>query len=350
MNEKQALYPSRKKPFLALIVLIFCAPLLFSSSYTLSLFVLIGIYSMITIGLSLLMGYAGQISLGHAGFFAIGAYMSAVLTTMYDVPSWIAMIAGMALTAFLSFLIGIPILKLKEHFLAFATIGVNVIIYIFLLGKTDLTKGAAGLSGIPNLTIFGYEFRNELSFYFLIWGIVLLIVLFSLNIVQSHVGRVLRGIHDSEIATLTQGVNVAKYKLHIFVISAVFASLAGSLYAHFMNFITPHMFHVLVSIQFLVMVVVGGSQSIWGAICGAFVMTMLGEWVRKYLPMVMDTSGEIEIMVYGAVLILVIMFMPKGLIPTASSIYEKIKKPRNEVERKEEYQNGQTDYANKRAN
>lgn len=329
---RTSLYPKRLRPFITLFLLIVFAPLFFHSPYVLSLFVLIGIYSIITIGLSLLMGYAGQISLGHGAFFSIGAYMSGVLTTVYEVSSWLAIIAGMVLTAFLSFLIGIPILKLKEHFLAFATIGVNVIVYILLLGMTDLTKGATGLSSIPNLSFFGYELRSEISYYYLVWGLVLLISLFSLNIVYSHVGRVLRGIHDSEIATLTQGINVSSFKLHIFVISAVFASVAGSLYAHFINFITPSTFYVLVSIQFLVMVVVGGSQSIWGAIVGAFVMTMLGEWVKLYVPMFTDASSEIEIMLYGAVLILVVMFMPKGLVPTVSTLLEKFKKTRHNVE------------------
>ncbi|KAB2330452.1 branched-chain amino acid ABC transporter permease [Cytobacillus depressus] len=314
-----SLYPNRIKPLLIFVILVSVLPFIFNSSYMLSLFILIGIYSMITIGLSLLMGYAGQISLGHAAYFAIGAYTSGVLTVNYGVSPWLALIAGMLVTALISFLIGIPILKLKEHFLAFATIGVNVIVYIVLLGLTSITKGAAGLSGIPKLNFFGIPLKGELSYYFFVWGIVLMIVLVSLNIVYSHVGRVLRGIHDSEIATLTQGINVAKFKLHIFVISAIFASAAGSIYAHFMNFITPSTFHVLVSVQFLVMVVVGGSQSIWGAITGAFLMTMLGEWVKNTLPLFFDVGGEVEIMVYGVVLVLVMMLMPKGLLPTFSN-------------------------------
>ncbi|MFS0824522.1 branched-chain amino acid ABC transporter permease [Bacillus sp. 1P02SD] len=330
------LYPSRTKPLIVMFITIIVLPLLFNNSYMLSLFILIGIYSMVTIGLSLLMGYAGQISLGHAAFFGLGAYITGVLTTSYQVSSWIALIVGVLVTGLLAFIIGIPILKLKEHFLAFATIGVNVIVFILLLGLTDITKGAAGLSGIPKLNLFGLVLQQELSFYYFIWGIVVLIVIFSLNIVHSHVGRVLRGIHDSEVATRSLGINVAKFKLHIFVLSAIFAAVAGSMYAHFMNFITPSTFHILVSIQFLVMVVVGGSQSIWGAIAGAFLMTMLGEWVKDYLPLLFNVSGEVEIIVYGLVLILVVMFMPKGLIPTGATLYERVKDKVRPVTRKED--------------
>lgn len=320
---------SKQLAIMALIVGI--VPLFFNSPYILSVFVLIGIYSLITIGLSLLMGYAGQISLGHAAFFGLGAYFSGVLTTTYQLSPWIALVIGIVVTGLLSFVIGIPILKLKEHFLAFATIGVNVILFVIFLGMASITKGAAGLSGIPKLNLLGFLLHSEISFYYFTWVVVLIITLLSLNIVNSHVGRVLRGIHDSEIATRSLGVNVGKYKLHIFVLSAVFASIAGSLYAHFMNFITPSTFHILVSIQFLVMVVVGGSQSIWGAITGAFIMTMISEGINHFLPMIMDVSGEIEIIAYGIVLILVVMFMPKGLIPTFSMLVDRFQSKGNRI-------------------
>ncbi|ALS21832.1 MULTISPECIES: branched-chain amino acid ABC transporter permease [Paenibacillus] len=324
--KKQTLYASRLKPLFILMVLIVLAPVLFHSPYYLTVLVLIGIYSIITLGLSLLMGYAGQISLGHAAFFGIGAYTSGILTVKYGVAPLVAMLAGILLTGLIAFAVGIPTLKLKEHFLALATIGFNIIVYIVILGMYDLTGGASGLTGIPKFSVFGFDIRGEWNYYFLVWGIVLLLASFCINLVQSHIGRVLRGIHDSEIATLTQGIDVLKYKLQIFVLSAVFASAAGSLYAHFMNFLAPGTFYVLASIQLLIMVVVGGAQPIWGAILGAFVMTVLAEGVRHYVPMVMDVGGEIEIIIYGLLLVLVMMFMPKGLLPMIGAIQERFRR------------------------
>lgn len=317
------LYSSRFRPFFIMITLIVIAPFFFQSSYALTLLILTGIFSIIALGMSLLLGYAGQISIGHAAFFGLGAYISGILTTKFGVSPWAAMISGMLFTAFVSFIIGIPTLKLKEHFLALATIGINIIFYIITLGFYEYTGGASGLTGIPSLSFFGMSLKGELSYYFLVWGVVLLIALFSLNIVQSHVGRILRAIHDSEIATLTQGVDAAKYKLHIFVISAVFASLAGSLYAHFLNFIAPPTFFVTTSIQLLAMIAIGGAQPIWGAILGAFIMTMLGEVIKTILPMFFNVGGEVEITIYGLLLVLVMMFLPKGLFPVISGFFQK---------------------------
>jgi branched-chain amino acid transport system permease protein len=321
---REMLYTNRWKPFLFLLVLIFAIPLFLNSSYTLTVLILIGLYSMIALGLSLLIGYAGQISLGHAAFYGIGAYSSGILTATYGFSPWIAMLIGLVITTLIAYLVGIPTLKLTGHYLALATLGFNIIVYILITGMYDFTGGASGLLGIPKLSLFGFTFNSEISYYFLVWVIVLLIALLSLNIVQSHAGRVLRGIHDSEMATMTQGVNVSKFKLHIFVLSAVFASLAGSLYAHFINFIAPPTFYVTASILFLVMVVVGGAQPIWGAILGAFVITLLGEAIRSVLPLIIDAGGEVEIVVYGLVIILVLMFIPKGLISIPLYLRDKL--------------------------
>lgn len=335
MNVNNLLYTSRWKPFLLLISLIIIVPFIFKSSYYLSVLILIGIYSIIALGLSLLIGYAGQISLGHAAFFGIGAYTSGILTATYGFSPWIAMIVGMVLTAMIAYLVGIPTLKLKGHFLALATLGFNVIVYIVITGMYEHTGGASGLTGIPKLSILGFTLRSELSYYILVWIIVLLVTLFSLNIVQSHAGRVLRGVHDSEIATKTQGVDVAKVKLHVFIISGVYASLAGSLYAHFINFIAPTTFYVTASILFLVMVIVGGAKPIWGAILGAFIITNLGEIIRSVIHAISDAGGEVEIVVYGLVIILVMIFLPHGLISILIKAYEKIATKKEKLQKEE---------------
>lgn len=287
--------------------------------------IMIGIYSIVTLGLSLLMGYAGQISLGHAAFFGIGAYASGMLTTTYGMNPTAALLIGAAVTAAIAFIVGLPILKLQGFSLALATIGFNIIVYIVTIGQSKLTGGASGLSGIPGLSLFGLNLSENRFYFLLVWFIVLLVALVSLNIINSQVGRVLRGIHDSEIATLTLGVDISIYKVQIFILSAVYASVAGSLYAHFINFIAPPTFSVVASIQFLVMVAVGGSQSVWGAILGATVMTFMSEGVRYVVPLLMEGGGQVEVVVYGLVLILVMMFMPKGLIAAFGSWSEKAK-------------------------
>ncbi len=325
MNQfEKRLYGSRFKGMFVLMGMIVLLPLFVTSQYIFTIFILIGIYSMITIGLSLLIGYAGQISIGHAAFFGIGAYTSGILTTKYSVSPWLAMLLGIFLTFALAYLIGIPVLKLKGHILALATIAINVIVYMLLIGLSDYTGGAAGLVGIPNLSLLGIDLGNQRYFYYFIWALTILIVFFSMNVIRSNVGRLLRSIHDSEIGTETLGINVVKYKVLIFAISAALASLAGSLYAHYINFIAPPTFYITFSILLLVMVMVGGVHSIWGAIVGTAIIMFLNEWIRFMAQTYLQVSGEVEIVVYGFMIIVVMIYMPKGLIGLLSEMKSKI--------------------------
>lgn len=308
------LYGDRWKGFLGFITLILLLPLFINSQYLFTLLILIGIYCIITIGLSLLIGYAGQISLGHAAFVGIGAYVSGVLTAKYDVSPWIAMGIGMVATFIIAYLIGMQVLKLKGHILALATIAINIIVYILLVGLSDYTGGAAGLVGIPNLSLLGLDLGNQVYFYFFVWSIVFVVILISTNIIRSSIGRILRSIHDSEIGTETLGVNVAKYKVAIFTLSAVFASVAGSLYAHYINFIAPPTFNISFSILLLIMVMVGGVHSIWGAIMGTAAIMFLNEAIRFVGHTYFHINGEVEIVVYGLIIVLVMIFIPKGLV------------------------------------
>ena len=319
------MYGSRWKSLGFLLAIVAVLPFLIGSQYIFTILILIGIYSIITIGLSLLIGYAGQISLGHAGFFGIGAYVSGVLTVHFDVSAWLAILIGMIGTFIVAYFIAIPVLKLKGPFLALATMSINIIVYILLLGLIEYTGGASGLGGIPSLSVFGFSLSNQVIFYYFVWLVVALIILFSLNIVQSHIGRLLRSIHDSEIATETLGANVSKYKVMIFALSAMFASLAGSLYAHYISFIAPPTFYISFSILLLIMVMVGGVHSIWGAIIGTAVMMFLNELIRYVGHEYLHISGEVEIVVYGAIIVLVMLFMPNGLVGLFSSLRPKKK-------------------------
>lgn len=329
------LYGNRWPSFALFIAIILALPFFVHKPHLFTVLILIGLYSIITVGLSLLLGYAGQISLGHAAFFGIGAYVSGILTTKTALSPWLVIILGMLLTFFLAYLVGIPILKLKGHFLALATVGLNVIVYVLIVGLSDITGGPLGLQGIPKLSLLGINLGNPLYFYYFIWTIVVLVTFISTNIVRSHIGRLLKSIGDSEIATQTLGVHVAKYKVAIFALSAAYASLAGSLYAHFINFIAPPTFNVHFSIILLIMVMVGGVHSIWGAILGTALIMFLQELIRFVSDQYLQISGPVENVVYGFMVILVMIFMPKGLISILSTWWRRLK-PSKPVSAQEE--------------
>jgi branched-chain amino acid transport system permease protein len=277
----------------------------------LDIMVYVGIYSIITIGLCLLMGYAGQISLGHAAFFGLGAYVSGVITTKYGLNPWLCVLMGMGVSGTIAFLVGSPSLKLRGHYLAMATLGFCIIVTIIFNENVDITGGPDGLAFIPGISILGYPINTVAKYYYLVWFTVFVTLLLSLNVIGSRVGRAMRSIHGSELAANTMGVNVSKYKVAVFVYSAAVASLAGSLYAHYLNFINPSSFDLFVSIKLLIMIILGGMHSIWGAVIGAALVTFLSyEWLHYF--------EEAEVMVYGAIVMVIIIFLPEGLVSIPS--------------------------------
>jgi len=273
----------------------------------LDVMIFVGIYCLINMGLSLLMGYTGQISLGHAAFFGLGAYTSGILCAKFSLPPWLAMAGGAALTALVAYLVGVPSLKLKGHYLAMATLGFGVIVHIFLNEEVALTGGPSGFSDIPGLQLFGFTFDTDLRYYILVWCLVLSILIFSLNIIDSRIGRALRSLHDSEVAADAMGVETSRYKVIIFVLSGAYASIAGSLYTHYVGFLSPSSFDLFLSIKLVMMVVVGGMHSIWGALLGTWLLTFLGnEWLYVF--------HDFDILIYGAILLAIVMFLPDGLV------------------------------------
>lgn len=276
------------------------------SHYT-DIMVFAGIYCLITIGLSLLMGYAGQISIGHAAFFGIGAYVSAILTVRYGLNPWLCMFIGMIIAAVVAILVGAPSLKLKGHYLAMATLAFGIIIYIIFNEEIEWTGGPDGMSGIPGLSLFGFEFDSVVSYFYLVWSFVFAAFIFTINIIQSGTGRALRAIHTSEPAASAMGVDISRFKIIVFVYSAILASLAGSLYAHYLNFINPSTFDLFFSIKLLIMIALGGMHNIWGAIIGAGLITFMSyEWLHYF--------EELEVIVYGAILLIITIFFPNGLV------------------------------------
>ncbi len=290
---------------LFLIALVVLAGILIKEPYYQNVLIFIGIHSILTVGLNLLMGYAGQISLGHAAFFGIGAYGSGILTATHGWPPLAALLVAALLTALIAFVIGIPSLKLTGYYLAMATLGFGIIVYIMFREMGQFTGGASGLVGIPPLKIAGWTLDSGSEYFYLVWGLLCLVILLSLNIVDSQVGRAFKAIHDSEIAALSLGIDTSRLKLKVFVLSAVYASIAGSIYAHYISFISPSSFGFMFSIKLVTMVVIGGMASIWGALFGAATITIL--------PEILHVFSEYDVIVFGLILIVVMIFMPQGL-------------------------------------
>ena len=287
-------------------------PFILGNAYYIGIMVFIGIYCLTTIGLSLLMGYAGQISIGHAAFYAIGAYTSGLLTTKGHWPPLPALLAALFLSAIIAFLIGLPTLRLRGHYLAMATLGFGEIVYIFLNASVGFTGGPSGFGEIPRIALGSIVIESPLSHYILVWAIVLVGLFFSLNIIHSRVGRALRAIHGSELAANAMGVNTFKYKIQVFVLSAIYASIAGSLYAHFITFISPGTFGLNFSILLVTMVVVGGMSNVWGALMGTVLLGLLPELLRSF--------KDYDILIYSFILLLILLFAPKGLFGIMSNL------------------------------
>jgi branched-chain amino acid transport system permease protein len=289
----------------------------FLGQYT-TLMIFIGIYTMVTVGLCLLMGYTGQVSLGQAAFFGLGAYFSAVLSKTYDVNPWLAMLIGAIATGAFAYAIGYPIFRLRGNYLAMATLGLGVIMYILFRQLAQYTGGPDGMGGIPNLSIGGLVLDSRMERYYLVWFFCLAVLFISQNIVRSRTGRALRAIHGSEAAAESIGINVAQFKVKVFVLSAVYASLAGSLFVHHLGSVNPQPFGFLASVLVVVMAVLGGLASVWGAIFGAATVRILSDEVMIRLGL-----GEWDVPMYGLMIVLIMVFMPQGLFVALKEAYQR---------------------------
>lgn len=304
MGTEVARLPHRKALAIVMVA-IAILPFVLTSNYQVSILAIAGIHVLLALGLNLVMGYTGQVSLGHAGFYGLGAYASGVLSTKYGVNPWLAFIAALALTGAVSAVIGAIALRLQGYFLSMATLGFGIILYILFVELNDLTGGQAGLVGIPELTLGTLRVANDISYYYLVWTIVGLMFLFALHLVDSRVGRSLRAIQGDETAAALVGIDTWATKVMVFVIAAMMASAGGSLYAHYMTVLTPDSFGFFFSIEIVVMVVIGGSGSVWGALIGAVLLTLLPEYLRL--------MKDYDVLIYGAIVIAVVMFMPRGI-------------------------------------
>ena len=308
----------RHLPYILFALLVGVAGVLVTNTYHFQVLIFIGINTLLALGLNLLMGYAGQISLGHAAFYGLGAYTSGVLTAHWQVSPWLALPAALLLAAAVAWVVGLPTLRLSGYYLGMGTLGFGMIVFIVFREWASLTGGASGLVGIPPLTLGPLPLYEPQAYFFLVWGIVLAAMVLSRRLIDSRVGRALRAIHDSENAARAVGVNTHGYKLQVFVYSAVLAALAGFLYAHFICFISPGSFGFMVSVRLVTMVVIGGMASIWGAVFGAALLTLLPEWLHAF--------ADFEMIVYGLILITVMIFMPQGLTRGLIDAYARFKR------------------------
>jgi branched-chain amino acid transport system permease protein len=311
---------TEKMKFALFFLAVCLAPLPLGGGYLTNVLIFVGLNSMLALGLNLLLGYAGQISLGQAAFFGLGAYGSGVLTTKFAMNPWLAMALVAVSVAAFAFAVGFPVLRLKGHYLAMATLGVGVIAHIAFNETIDLTGGPSGLSGIPNLSIGGFSFDSDLKNYYLVWGFALVAILLSLNLVNSRVGRALRAIHDSEVAARVMGVNARLLKVQVFTMSALISAVAGSLYCHVMTFISPTSFSFHFSIELLTMVVIGGLGSVYGSVLGALLLTLLPEMLRAL--------QDYDIIFYGLLLVSMTIYLPGGLVRGIPTLYRAIRPAR----------------------
>lgn len=292
------------------------APLFFAGNYLMNVFVFVGIHTMLAVALNLLLGYAGQISLGHAAFFGLGAYGSGILTTTFGWNPWLTLAAVALAVSALAFAVGFPILKLKGHYLAMATLGMGIIIYIVFNEWVEVTGGPSGFPGIPNLQLGSLVFDSDLKNYYLVWTFTLGCVLLSVNLANSRIGRAFRAIHDAETAARVMGVNARLLKVQVFALSAMICAIAGSLYAHVMSFVAPPSFGFNISVELLTMVVIGGLGSIYGSFLGALLLTLLPEFLRF--------MHDYDIVFYGGLLMVMTIFMPGGLVRGIPELLRKL--------------------------
>ena len=304
------------------LALLGSGPLLLSEFHV-TLLNYIGLCSLVALGLVLLTGVGGLTSFGQAAFVGLGAYASAYLTTATDLPGWLGwaggspwlgLMAGMLLTAIVAWLLGFLTLRLSGHYLPLGTIAWGISIY-FLFGNLGLLGGHTGISGIPAIGLFGIEIKSGRAFYCIIWVALLAAIWITQNLLDSRQGRAIRALKGGTVMAEAMGVDTARSKTVIFLVAALFASLSGWLYAHMQRFVNPTPFGLHIGIEYLFMAVVGGAASVWGAVIGAGVITILKQWLQDLLPKIFGASGNFEVIVFGIMMILMLQRARDGLWP-----------------------------------
>jgi len=281
-------------------------------AYIIHLLILIGIYAILSISLNLAMGFTGLLNVGHVAFYSIGAYVSALLALNLGVPFWFGLIIGGLIASFFGLLLAVLSIRLKGDYLAIATLGFAIIIENIFRNWISLTKGSLGLPGIQKPSLFGFTFSG-FSYLILVAFFAFLTYIIIKHITDAPFGRVLKAIREDELVASSLGKNIVKYKTQSLIISAFFAGIAGSLYAHYITFIDPSSFTILESILIISMIVLGGLASVRGAVIGATILVLLPEPLR-FLPLPSFAIGALRQMIYAALLVIILIKRPQGIL------------------------------------
>ena len=305
-----------------IVVLVLAGPL-FLPPFYITLMNFIGMYSLVVMGLVLLTGHAGLASLGQAAFMGIGAYTTSILSTQMGVNAWLGIGGGMALSVFIAWLIGLITLRLKGHFLALATLAWGIVLSGIMLNWRSVTGGANGYgidNKIPPLNLFALELSEPRQVYLVIWLCAFSVLFLSINLMHSRVGRAIRSLRTGAVAAASFGVNVFGLKMLTFVLAAAYAALAGGLYAHLFRFVSPGTYGLGQSIDFMIMAVIGGLSSLWGALFGSALFVVFEEILKDVLPALVGRAGNYEAVAFGLILILALQLARKGLLPMIVSL------------------------------
>lgn len=299
-------------PLVALILLPFSLP-----GYMVRILVLAGIFAIAVMGLDLILGYGGQLALCQTGFMALGAYTSAILTVKHGVSPLLASVMGLLATCLIAYFIGRVTLRLRGIYFAMITIAFAIVVINLLLGLRNLTGGATGIRYIPPLAIGDLTFDSDMKFFYLAWGMVTVLFILSRNLIRSRIGRALYAIQANQDAADGMGINVARCKLQIFVVAAAFGALAGSFYAHYMKFVVPSVFGMDTMIVLLLMLYLGGKETLWGGALGAAFL--------RFLPDFLGKLQDYSILAYGLIFVLVLLFFPGGLAAAIKALDSRIR-------------------------
>lgn len=316
--------------FLAAIIVL---PIVVRSNYIVSVMLMVAIYGVLSMGMGILMGQAGIFAFAHPAWFGLGAYISGILSARGIIPPLPSILVAAVCVGLVAYVVGAPVLRLQGFYLACATFAIIIIAQVATAQLTGLTGGPEGLVGIPALAMGSFIFKKDLHFYCLSWALCLGCYWFFSNLIDSRVGRAMRSFHDSEIASRSIGVNVAHYKLQMFVLTAVMASLAGSIFCFYLRFAVPDSFGFPLLVELLMMIIIGGIGYLKGALIGTFVVLWLTEIIHGYLGKLLPIlTSEVDAIFFGILIIVVLIFMPGGLtgwfnqaIGYGKSLYQRVR-------------------------
>lgn len=294
----------------------FVIPMFTRNEYFLGVGIFTSIHAMLVLSLSLTSGFAGLVSIGHAAFFGLGAYVTAILTTKLGLSPLAGLAAVVASSGIIAAFIGYPTVRLKGHYIAMGTLAMGAVFFALIKELDFLTGGVDGIINIPRISFFGSVVESDRTFYYVAWSICILCMVMGYHLVNSRTGRALRAIAGSEDGAESLGVNAHKYKLYIFILSVIFAAVAGWLYAHFITYVSPSSFSPHFSVIILAIAIISGIRTIAGAVIGGILLTILPEFLRAY--------EDFETIIYGAIMMSAAMFFPDGIAVEGGKLIRKL--------------------------